>query len=38
MRVFPQKYTRRAGIVMIVAVALAAVVTVVVPLVLRAAG
>lgn len=38
MRSFPQKFTRRAGIIMIIAVALAAVITVVVPLVLGATG
>ena len=38
MRAFPYKFTRRAGIVMIVAVAVAAAITVVVPLVVRAMG
>jgi uncharacterized membrane protein YidH (DUF202 family) len=35
MKSFPRKFTRRAGIVMIVAVALAVVITIVVPLLLR---
>ena len=38
MRTFPHKFTRRAGIILIVAVALAAGITVVVPLVVRAMG
>tara|TARA_R110002020_G_scaffold15464_7_gene55026 strand:+ start:3431 stop:3547 length:117 start_codon:yes stop_codon:yes gene_type:complete len=38
MRAFPHKFTRRAGIIMIVAVAVAAAITVVVPLVVRAMG
>ena len=35
MKSFPQKFTRRAGIVMIVAVALAVLITIAVPLILR---
>jgi hypothetical protein len=38
VRAFPQKFTRRAGVVMIIAVAVAAVITIAVPLVLRAMG